>query len=201
MCAPLIAPSQLIFYLLWNIIEYSKSSKKSRSIGLLKAVKMRKIHKFLWLFLSFSVTSEIFSVTNVNNESNFTPLPSTQSEYIREEAPPTTHLEGSRLSALCSRVPGASLALSEFTSCWVLSFISCSFKLTLFCNSWYSLKVKGEVMPAGGYRDGPFHMTDSQVGMKDCQESLSQFLPISIQAGKHLPRHSTRDLSRRLCWI
>lgn len=64
-------------------------------MGLLKAVKMRKIHKFLWLFPSFSFMSEIFSVTNVNNESNFTPFPSTQNECISEEAPLTTHLEGS----------------------------------------------------------------------------------------------------------
>lgn len=63
-------------------------------MGLPIAVK-RKIYKFLWLFLPFSLLSEIFSVTNMNNESNFTLIPSTQSDHVREEVPPTTHLEGS----------------------------------------------------------------------------------------------------------
>lgn len=104
--------------------------------GLPIAVKMRKIHKFLWLFLPFSLRSEVFSVIHMNSESGFTRTPSNQSEYIRKEVPPITHLEGSQRSALCVlQSPWSLTSPLELTSCCVLSFISCSFKLIPFCNS------------------------------------------------------------------
>lgn len=66
------------------------------------------------------------------------------------------------------------------------SFTGCSSALVPFCNLWYCRKVTEEVAFAGSCRDGRFQMTDSQVGVKDCQECLLGVSFLCIQTGARI---------------